>query len=175
VVSVLHARHSTAAVDVRDERSGLSGRGCSDFVFTIAEHLLPALGLYRISRVIVKRHYANPNFRPGAKSLALARIAEKEGDYQAAEEYYREATQANSTEPDPYLFLGQFYERRERVQAAIGAYEHARTLATQEPELISALEKRLKALRMRPVSGGDKFDSCGGRKSDSRQRGLAAG
>src|SRR4029078_11576080 len=26
----------------------------------------------------------------------------------------------------------------------------------------------------RPVSGGDKFDSCGGRKSDSRQHGLAA-
>jgi len=25
------------------------------------------------------------------------------------------------------------------------------------------------------VSGGDKFDSCGGRKSDSRQHGLAAG
>jgi hypothetical protein len=25
------------------------------------------------------------------------------------------------------------------------------------------------------VSGGGKFDSCGGRKSDSRQRGLAAG
>jgi hypothetical protein len=27
----------------------------------------------------------------------------------------------------------------------------------------------------RDVSGGDKFDSCGGRKSDSRQHGLAAG
>jgi hypothetical protein len=26
-----------------------------------------------------------------------------------------------------------------------------------------------------PVSGGDKFDTCGGRKSDSRQHGLAAG
>jgi hypothetical protein len=25
------------------------------------------------------------------------------------------------------------------------------------------------------VSGGGKFDSCGGRKSDSRQHGLAAG
>jgi len=27
----------------------------------------------------------------------------------------------------------------------------------------------------RVVGGGDKFDSCGGRKSDSRQHGLAAG
>jgi tetratricopeptide (TPR) repeat protein len=133
--------------------SRLSRRGWSDFVFTIAEHLLPAMGLCRISRFIVKRHYADPNFRPGAKSLALARIAEKEGDYQAAEEHYKSATQVNATEPDPYLFLGQFYERRERVQLAIGAYEHARTLARQEPKLISALEKRLEVLRMRPAKG----------------------
>ena len=34
---------------------------------------------------------------------------------------------------------------------------------------------RSQALRLRPVSGGGKTDSCGGRKSDSRQHGQAAG
>jgi RHS repeat-associated protein len=51
------------------------------------------MGLCRIARLIVNRHRADPNFRPGAKLLALARVGEKEHDYQAAEEYYKAATQ----------------------------------------------------------------------------------
>jgi Flp pilus assembly protein TadD len=111
------------------------------------------MGLCRLSRFIVNRHYSDPNFRPSAKSLALGRIAERAGDYQAAEEHYKAAPQVDANEPDPYLFLGQFHERREQVQPAIRAYEHARTFARQEPELISALEKRLEVLRMRPANG----------------------
>jgi hypothetical protein len=33
----------------------------------------------------------------------------------------------------------------------------------------------LKSRAAEAVSGGGKYDSCGGRKSDSRQHGLAAG
>jgi len=126
-----------------------SSRSLSDFVFTVAEHVLPAIGLCRLSRSIVNRHYADPAFRPGAKSLALARIAEREGEYEAAEAHYKAATQVEDGEPDPYLYLGQFYERRGKVQLAIRTYEHALTRASQEAELISALETRLQALRSR--------------------------
>src|SRR5437588_10266159 len=91
--------------------SKMSRRGWSDFVLTVAENLFPTMGLCRIARFIVNRHYAGPRFLPSAKSLALARIAEKERDYQAAEEHYNAAIRVDTAEPDPYLYLGQFYER----------------------------------------------------------------
>ena len=78
-----------------------------------------------------------------------AGLAEKEGDHQAAEEHYKAAMQVDAEEPDPYLYLGQFYERRERAEVAIRTYEQALTLARKEPELVAAVEKRLQLLRSR--------------------------
>ena len=40
---------------------------------------------------------------------------------------------------------------------------------------IKANQRSHNVEKMCRVSGGDKFGSCGGRKSDSRQHGLAAG
>jgi hypothetical protein len=50
---------------------------------------------------------------------------------------------------------------------ALGSSAHAQTQSTTSGRATVAWTIG--------VSGGDKFDSCGGRKSDSRQHGLAAG
>lgn len=105
------------------------------------------MGLYRLSRFIVNRHYADSSFRPAAKLLALARIAEREGDYHAAESDFKAATESAAGQPDAYLYLGQYYERRHNAQLAIRTYEQALALSTQEPRLTAALEKRLQLLR----------------------------
>jgi tetratricopeptide (TPR) repeat protein len=121
----------------------------SDFVFTIAEDLFPRIGLCRLARFVVRRHYVDPNSRPGMKSLALGRISEREGNQEAAEGYYRAAVSVSSEDPDPFIYLGEFYEKRQRVTSAIDAYAEALKRAGQEPALTSRLQQRLQALRGR--------------------------
>src|SRR5438876_8907154 len=87
--------------------------GWTDFWFTILEFLLPEVGLCVLARWIAERHYARSGsyHRAGAKELVLARIAGNAGDLNGAERLYREAAKLRPNEPDPYMFLGDFFER----------------------------------------------------------------
>ena len=54
-------------------------RGWSDFFMTVAEVIFLNMRMYRLTRWIVDRHYADPTFRPWAKQFELAQIFERTG------------------------------------------------------------------------------------------------
>jgi tetratricopeptide (TPR) repeat protein len=111
---------------------------------TLAEHMLLAMRMSRLAGLVVEWHYKDADLRPGAKERSLARISERTGNAKEAEEYYRRAIQYG--EVDGYLFLGQFYERRQRTDSAIRTYERAVAPASDEPQLLHALKERLEEL-----------------------------
>ena len=118
--------------------------GWSDFFMTIAEALLPSLGLYRLATYIAEKHYVAGLHGPGAKEQVLARIHEAEGDLPRAEECLR---QAAAMRPDAYeIFLGQFFARTGRRAAAIDAFERARGVTPHSTDL-EFIEKRIAELR----------------------------
>ena len=82
---------------------------------------------------IVDWHYADPKFRPGAREFELAQIFERTGRTKEAEEHYQRAIQPGKV--DGHLFLGDFYERQQRVESAIRTFETALLLAEDEPPL----------------------------------------
>jgi YD repeat-containing protein len=79
------------------------------------------MGLCCIARLIVNRHRADPNFRPGAKLLALARVGEKEHDYQASEEYYKAATQITQVTFADSLTTQYVYDAGDRLTLIINS------------------------------------------------------
>ena len=117
--------------------------GWSDFFMTIGEALLPEVGLHRVARHIVERHYTGGRHRLGAKEIALARIYEKAGDLTRAEEYL---TQAAEMRPDYYVHLGQFLARIGRPAAAIEVFEQSLGLE-QHPTMLEFIQKRIAELR----------------------------
>src|SRR5262249_16802789 len=83
--------------------------GWSGFFMTVAETLLPCVGLYRLARYVAEKHYVGNLNRPGAKEVVLAGIREAAGDLKQAEDYLR---QAAAKRPEEYqAFLGQFFAR----------------------------------------------------------------
>ena len=120
-------------------------RGWSDLFLTPAEVLLPKLGLYRVTRWILDWHYADPNFRPWAKELVLAEICERTGEISQAEAHYQRVIRPGNA--FGYLFLGAFYERHNRIDAAISTFENALSLSVDDPSLAEQLRQRLDSLR----------------------------
>jgi len=120
-------------------------RGWSDFFMTVAEVIFLNMRMYRLTRWIVDRHYADPKFRPGAKEFELAQIFERTGRIKEAEEHYQRAIQPG--EVDGHLFLGDFYERQQQVESAIRTFETALLLAEDEPPLMNQLQERIATLR----------------------------
>ena len=88
-----------------------------------------------------------------------------------------------SIDPQPEACREETLQRRQRPRTG-GPRPHVHiALSIGEESRLSALTelnrtRSSRLIRLLPssvVSGGCKFDSCGGRKSDSRQHGLAAG
>ena len=111
---------------------------------TIAELLLPSVGLHRLATSVAERHYASGLHGPGAKEMVLARIREAAGDLEHAEDYLR---QAAAKRPDEYeMFLGQFFARTGNRGAAIAAFERARHVTHRASDL-TFIETRLRELQ----------------------------
>ena len=116
-------------------------------IFLLTEHALPAIGLYSAAEYIVKHYYGRLSWRPDQPDLALARIYEKSGKLDRAEESFRRATGVRSNEPDNYLFLGQFFARQKRPLDAIRAFEQAISVAHDSPTDLEFARRRIEELR----------------------------
>jgi tetratricopeptide (TPR) repeat protein len=120
--------------------------GWSDFVFTIAEAVLPRIGLTRAAIYVAERHYATGLHGPGAKELVLADIYELAGDASRAETYLRSAIALRPNVPNFRMHLGQFFMRRKQPQLAIREFEQALTVA-QNPDDVDFVRGKIAELR----------------------------
>jgi tetratricopeptide (TPR) repeat protein len=129
--------------------------GWSDFFYTVAETVLPRVGLYSLAEWLAERHYAGVGsfHRAGAKELILADIAGRAGDVARAESSYKRAIALRPNEPDPYAFWGTMYEQRGQRAQAMWAYERALPLAHEEPAFVAELGRRLSRLDAESESG----------------------
>jgi tetratricopeptide (TPR) repeat protein len=122
---------------------GVGGIG----VFLLTEHALPAMGLYSAAEYIVNHYYASLSWKPDQADLALAKIYEKAGKIDRAEESFRRAIAIRSNEPDNYLFIGQFFARHRRPLDAIRAFEQAIKVAQDSPSDLEFARRRIDELR----------------------------
>jgi tetratricopeptide (TPR) repeat protein len=102
---------------------------------TVAEAVLPHIGMYRAARWVAERHYVDGLHGPGAKEHVLARIYELAGDTRRAEELYKKAVELRFDFADYHIFLGNFLARRKRMHEAIGALESARPFVQDQGTL----------------------------------------
>jgi tetratricopeptide (TPR) repeat protein len=116
-------------------------------IFLLTEHALPAIGLYSAAEYSVNHYYAGLAWKPDQRDLALARIYEKAGKIDRAEESFGRAIAIRSNEPDNYLFLGQFLARQKRPLDAIRAFEQAIGVAQDSPTDLEFARRRIEELR----------------------------
>jgi hypothetical protein len=121
-------------------------------VSIVAEDVLPLLRLYSVAERIVRRRYASFS-RPDQVERALSRINEKAGKLEDAERQLRRAVAIDSTTPDNFLFLGQFFARHRRPVDAIRAFEEAIAVAHDRPTDVEFARHRIDELRRLPDSG----------------------
>jgi hypothetical protein len=69
-------------------------------IFLLTEDALPAIGLSSLAEHIVTHHYSGLSWDPDHRDLALAKIYEKGGKIDRAEESYKRAIAIRSNEPD---------------------------------------------------------------------------
>jgi tetratricopeptide (TPR) repeat protein len=116
-------------------------------IFLVAEHALPALRLYSAAEYIVSRYYDRLSWRVDQRDLALARIYEKSGKIDRAEESVRRAIALRPSEPDNYLFLGQCFARWRRPLDAIRAFEQAINTGNGSTRDVEFARRRIEELR----------------------------
>lgn len=116
-------------------------------IFLLTEHALPALGLYSAAEYIVSHYYASLAWEPDQRDLALARIYEKAGKIDRAEESFGRAVAIRSNEPRNYLFLGQFLARQKRPLDAIRAFEQAISVSHDNSTDLEFARRRIAELR----------------------------
>ena len=121
---------------------GIGGIG----TLILVEDVLPALHLYGAAERIVTRRYARLS-KPDQLERALARIYEKAGKLEDAERRLQRAVTIESTTPDNYLFLGQFFARHNRPVDAVCAFEQAISVAHDRPADLEFAQRRIEKLR----------------------------
>jgi tetratricopeptide (TPR) repeat protein len=116
-------------------------------IFLLTEHTLPALRLYSVAEFMANKFYESLSWSPDQRDLALAKIYEKAGNIDSAEESFRKAIALRSHEPDNYLLFAQFLARQKRPQDAIRVLEQAIPLAQEHSTYRQFAERRIEELR----------------------------
>jgi tetratricopeptide (TPR) repeat protein len=112
----------------------------------LAEDVLPGLRLYSAAEYLAANCYSQTR-RPDHRELALARIYERAGKIDQAEQSLQRAVAMRSSIPDNYLYLGQFFARQNRPLDAIRAFEQAIILAHDRPSDLEYATRRIEELR----------------------------
>jgi len=89
---------------------------------------------------------------PAQGNLVRARLAEKSGNLELAEQEYRQAVQVSGGRPGTWLNLAQFYRRRGRLTDMQDAIQHAVAAPASQHVLVPAAEALIRTKRDLPMA-----------------------